>query len=216
MQHEQDNKGFSIIELLVVITIVAIISAVGYPNFMDWRKDREVRAATEKVAIMLAAVNTQAQRGYFPFVQFYVTPAKGTVKFYSKGMSQNTFSNILNAGNPLPCSMTNSGYWDNHKIDFFEKNIAVSIDGKGAVCFSKQGSHFKKEGKINNNINVSLEGRLTSDYIIICTTGNATVTGGKCATTQADGLDQPAYLVEWTRFGGISKFKWSGSVWTRQ
>ena len=51
--------------------------------------------------------------------------------------------------------------------------------------------------------------------MFIKTTENATVTGGKCATNQADGLVKPAYLVEWTRFGGISKFKWSGSVWTR-
>ena len=50
MQREQDIRGFTILELLVVITIVAVVSAVGYPNFMEWRKDREVRAAAEKVA----------------------------------------------------------------------------------------------------------------------------------------------------------------------
>ena len=36
MQQKQDIKGFTILELLVVITIVAIVSAVGYPNFMEW------------------------------------------------------------------------------------------------------------------------------------------------------------------------------------
>ena len=72
MQLKQDTKGFTILELLVVITIVAVVSAVGYPNFMDWRKDREVRAATEKVASMLTGISTQAQKGYFPFVQFQV------------------------------------------------------------------------------------------------------------------------------------------------
>jgi|TARA_B100000929_G_scaffold26403_1_gene19631 prepilin-type N-terminal cleavage/methylation domain-containing protein len=220
VQQKQNIKGFTILELLVVITIVAVVSAVGYPNFMDWRKDREVRAATEDVTSMLSSINTQAQRGYFPLVQFYVVPSVAClsnckVKFYSKGMSQDSLSNILNAGNPVLCTMTNSGTWNNHQVDFSEKKISVHIADKGAVCFSKDGSYFTKEGRIKNNLNVSLEGRLTSDYIVICTTENATVTGGKCATNQADGLVKPAYLVEWTRFGGISKFKWSGSVWTR-
>ena len=68
MQQDQNIKGFTILELLVVITIVAVISAVGYPNFMDWRKDRVVRAAAEKVATMLTGISTQAQKGYFPLM----------------------------------------------------------------------------------------------------------------------------------------------------
>ena len=61
MQLKQDIKGFTILELLVVITIVAVVSAVGYPNFMDWREDRELRAATEKVSAMITNINTQLQ-----------------------------------------------------------------------------------------------------------------------------------------------------------
>ena len=56
MQLKQDIKGFTILELLVVITIVAVISAVGYPNFMDWRKDREIRGSMEKVSSMLRSI----------------------------------------------------------------------------------------------------------------------------------------------------------------
>ena len=96
MQLKQDIKGFTILELLVVITIVAIVSAVGYPNFMDWRKDREVRAAAEKVASMLTGISTQAQKGYFPFVQFQVKPLTGSVQFTSNGMTQDTMSIKLN------------------------------------------------------------------------------------------------------------------------
>ena len=39
---------------------------------MDWRKDREVRLAVEKVTTMLKSINTQAQRGNFAVVQLYV------------------------------------------------------------------------------------------------------------------------------------------------
>ena len=74
MQQKQDIKGFTILELLVVITIVAIVSAVGYPNFMEWSEDRKVRKASEQIASMLTNINTQLQRDNFQYVQFQIIP----------------------------------------------------------------------------------------------------------------------------------------------
>ena len=74
MQQKQDIKGFTILELLVVITIVAIVSAVGYPNFMEWSEDRKVRKASEQIASMITNINTQLQRGNFKYVQFQIAP----------------------------------------------------------------------------------------------------------------------------------------------
>ena len=34
-------KGFTLLEILVVLSIIAIISTVAYQPFQDWRKDRE-------------------------------------------------------------------------------------------------------------------------------------------------------------------------------
>ena len=116
-------------------------------------------------------------------------------------------------------------YWDhrgedntNIEVSSFKldlNRISFDLTQKSAVCFSKDTRYFLKEGKLSKQLNVSIEGRLTNNYIIICTTENANKSGGKCATTQADGLEKPAYLVEWNRFGNISKFKWGGSAWNR-
>ena len=95
----------------------------------------------------------------------------------------------------------------------YKRQTHISKDG--AVCFSKDGSYFKAHGTLKNNLNVTVENRSTNQYLILCTTSNAS-NGGKCPLDQAGGLEKPAYLVEWTRFGNISKFKWSGSDWTRQ
>ena len=216
MQQDQNIKGFTILELLVVITIVAIVSAVAYPNFSDWRQDRELRAAMEKASTMLSSVNTLSQRGNYPFVQFRVTPnGTSSTKFVSKGMDATSLSIKLNNARTIECNTSSGSYWDNNQVDETTKKISTHISKDGAVCFSKDGSYFKAHGTLKNNLNVTVENRSTNQYLILCTTSNAS-NGGKCPLDQGGGLEKPAYLVEWTRFGNISKFKWSGSDWTRQ
>ena len=97
MKQNQDIKGFTLLELLVVIVIISVISAVGYPKFTSWKKDREIRYAAEKVANLLTSISTQAHRGSYPFVQFYIKPSPSTskVEFITKGQTPekyNTYS----------------------------------------------------------------------------------------------------------------------------
>ena len=221
MKQNQDIKGFTLLELLVVIVIISVVSAVGYPKFTSWKKDREIRYAAEKVANLLTSISTQAQRGSYPFVQFYIDPSGSKVEFITKGQTPENFNTNLNEGKKPECSTKSSGVFDNNEFDKYDsedEKISVQMNLVGTVCFSQNGTYFEKEGRLtsSNNPNVSIEGRLSNNYVIICSKDNAAKTGKKCATTKGDGLEKPAYLVEWSRFGNISKFKWSGSVWTRQ
>ena len=40
---DEKIKGFNLLELIVVVVIIGVISAIGYPKFSDWRLDRETR-----------------------------------------------------------------------------------------------------------------------------------------------------------------------------
>ena len=214
MKQNQDIKGFTLLELLVVIVIISVVSAVGYPKFTSWKKDREIRYAAEKVANLLTSISTQAHRGSYPFVQFYIKPSKSKVEFITKGQSTEQYNDNLNQGDEPECLTTT--VFDNNEFDKYDsedEKIFVQIDEVGTVCFSQNGTYFKKGGRMFGNLNVSIEGRLSDNYVIICS--NDIVGKTKCPTTKGDGLEKPAYLVEWSRFGNISKFKWSGSVWTR-
>ena len=114
MLQDRDIRGFTLLELLVVIALVSIISAVAYPNFSSWKTEREVRSATEKIAGMVSNVATQTQRGTFAYSQFWIVPIQNqSTIFFSKGMKKKTFTNLINSGTAPNCSRVKNGYWDN-------------------------------------------------------------------------------------------------------
>ena len=239
MQQDQDIKGFTILELLVVIAIIAIISAVAFPSFSKWSSERKVRAATEKVASMISNIATQTQRGNLAYSQLMVlaVPNQSSI-FVTKGMGDKNFKNKLEQGQ-INCPVSPTGYWDDfgkptkniqglnfsEYYEFFnpedkvigESKIAVHFTLPSAICFGKGGNYYKATNALSkvSNANVVIEGSSTPNYIIICTYKNAQKNGNKCPT-RGKALEKPAYLVKWSRFGNVSKFKWSGSDWNRQ
>ena len=66
---DEKIKGFNVLELIIVIAIIGVLSAVAYPNFSDWRKDRETRSAVVKIKSLIEGINAQVQRGQYAFVQ---------------------------------------------------------------------------------------------------------------------------------------------------
>ena len=239
MQQDQDIKGFTILELLVVIAIIAIISAVAFPSFSKWSSERKVRAATEKVASMISNIATQTQRGNLAYSQLMVlaVPQQSSI-FVTKGMGDKNFKDKLEKGQ-INCPVSPTGYWDDfgkptkniqglnfsEYYEFFnpedkvigESKIAVHFTLPSAICFGKGGNYYKATNALSkvSNTNVVIEGSSTPNYIIICTYKNAQKNGNKCPT-RGKALEKPAYLVKWSRFGNVSKFKWNGSDWNRQ
>ena len=66
---EKNIKGFTILELLVVIVIISVISAAAYPNFSSWQKERKVRGAAVEIKNLFTNISSQVQRGMYAFVQ---------------------------------------------------------------------------------------------------------------------------------------------------
>tara|TARA_A100001011_G_scaffold348153_1_gene385783 strand:- start:1336 stop:1992 length:657 start_codon:yes stop_codon:yes gene_type:complete len=216
VQQKQEIKGFTILELLVVITIVAVVSAVGYPNFMEWSEDRKVRKASEQISSMITNINTQLQRGNFQYVQFEIIPGgTSSTTIRTKGIYQDTYSAKMNSGG-IDCSKAKN-YWDetaqNIVID-----TPVHTDKQGSVCFSKDGTKFSQTGSLENQYRFFVNGEEVEDYVVVCSKSNAEKIGGKCDLKKLgkkDGLKKPVYLVLWSRFGTVTKYKLgSKSDWT--
>ena len=204
MQQKQDIKGFTILELLVVITIVAIVSAVGYPNFMEWSEDRKVRKASEQIASMLTNINTQLQRGNFQYVQFQIYGSGTSRRLITKGIYQDTYSAKMNSQGGIQCSKDNA-YWD-EVVQAIEIDVQAHTDKFGAVCFSKDGTKFLQTGSLQNQFRLKINGEDVQDYVVVCGKSNS------CDVTGT--LEKPSYLVLWSRFGTVTKYKRGKSDWT--
>ena len=215
---EKNIKGFNLIELLIVITIISVISAVAYPNFSSWKKAREVRGAAVKIKSLFTNINSQVQRGLYGFVQVEVKATTGEVKVISKGMKLSNLSSKINDSDDAwntdqtsRCALDQD--WDDEgdKSNKLEVNslefddIAVNFEAKsGTVCFSKDGTWYSRAEKFESSV-----------AFYICAVKNNTkcnVEDGKPQTAgKEDDLEDNLFALNWSRFGNITLEKWSKS-----
>ena len=91
-------KGFNILELLVVMAIIAVVSATAYPQFNTWNKEREVRRAVEEIKSLMKNIFTQTERGTFGFVQVQFENTSEGLVVTSKGMTMQSLATKMNNG----------------------------------------------------------------------------------------------------------------------
>ncbi len=228
---EKKVRGFSLLELLVVVTIIGIISSISFVPFMKWRGDRLVRTEALNVTSVIKDIFAQVQRGQYSFVQFEVKKDGDTFSISSNGMGITKFTDLVRdkySGSALRpfhkyaerCDETFS--WDHagaraadaniltvNEIFIDATEVSLGIDGAtsipdegGTVCFSKDGSYYAPGGMF-------LDGSTTNERLYICS-------GSAGCTFTGEVPDQKNFFaLEWSRFGNISLYKWNNG-WVTQ
>ena len=242
---DEKIKGFNILELLIVIAIIGVLSAVAYPNFSNWQKDRETRSDVVEIKSLIEGINAQVQRGQYAFVQVDVEEGELLVSgddgliVTSKGMKPKTLATLLNTGGSdwwvkpnERCNNVDQAYWDEDpdpdrdqiidldKIEVRQitlDNVATTWrEDKGAVCFGKNDQWYSGNGKLVS----SSGGDVSVDsYLFIC---NRSRTRSQCDIDNVTGEPTTEhdylYVIEWSRFGNIKLEKWNkrDSEWIEQ
>ena len=226
-------KGFTIFEVLIVLVLVGIISGIAYPNFSQWRKDRAVKNAAEKIRGIFLSTNAQVQRGLYGFAQVYISPNVDDVdaddpeilsfRFVSRGMKQKSIPQRKSDNQDIwndsaeRCLMESGGqegdFWDDdgevsNKPEvgaFTLEDVSLNITDAAAVCFSKDGSLYGTNGGFIND-NAFFGSSVWAIYI--CDGKN-----GECIIDEDEDEDgeteSVTYALSWSRFGNVTLYKYN-------
>jgi len=236
---DEKTKGFNILELIVVLLIVGIVSALGYPEISKWRKDREVKSFAIATKTLIEGIVAQVQRGQYAFVQVRVDEIAETqdedsdrvLTITSKGMKPETLANFLNdresawrtnaAGR---CNIEDPDYWDadggtDDLIEVREiqvENLATTFRGSGdseaigAICFGKNDQWFSGAGQL-------AVGGVPDSALFICDIGVDRNTCEVNDTGSPEVEHRYLYSIEWSRFGNVVLERWNSNAgWVTQ
>ena len=92
---DENIKGFNLIELLVVVILIGVVSAIGYPNFNNWRSERETKDSVIKIKSLIDGINAQVQRGRYAFVQVHILDNKKEIIVTSRGMKPEKLASLM-------------------------------------------------------------------------------------------------------------------------
>jgi len=64
MKKNMKNAGFTLMEAMIVVAIIAILAAISIPNFLSWRRNAELRAGAEELhsAVQLTKLRAVKER----------------------------------------------------------------------------------------------------------------------------------------------------------
>ena len=107
---KQKHNGFTIIELLVTITLIGILSAFAFPNIASWITKREVKKEVYEVVAYIQERKSEVTNGKYGMTQLRLKP---NLEVYT--MSLQNFSNTYHS------ISSNSSYKRNYQCDYGTK-----------------------------------------------------------------------------------------------
>tara|TARA_B100000989_G_C19522284_1_gene464832 strand:- start:1989 stop:2675 length:687 start_codon:yes stop_codon:yes gene_type:complete len=207
----KNNKGFTTLEVIVVLCIIGIISAISYPALDSWNKGREVKSDMLKAVGIFDNINSQVQRGLYSYVQVLIISSENKLKIISRGMSADTLGDKISTDGDFR-KASERCYLDDDKWDDDGQtaqrpevgmveldDITTDFSGNEAICFSKDGRWYSTSEHFDGENSLLLygEGGFCDDHLDPQNT-KAVEKGPQCE-----------YRIAWSRFGNIKLEKWN-------
>jgi len=90
-------RGFTIVEVMIALTVLGVLIAFGAPGFVEWLQNQQIRAAADATLNGLQAARTEAVRTNQPVRFQFVTDLTSAC---SRVNDQQNFSWVVSTGDP--------------------------------------------------------------------------------------------------------------------
>ena len=155
------NKGFSLIELIIVMAILGVMAAIAAPNFTRYRDNTNLREAARDIS---SDIQLYKQRAMAENVRYRITFNSGANNY----VVQRTTTAAPNVFNTLLTKDIGSG-------NAIETSAAANFGGNPYVTFLPRGTIEEAAGSLTLRhktrlstaaINVSMMGRANVQYTL--------------------------------------------------
>ena len=107
LRQESHHKAFTILELLVVLAVLGVFSAIAYPNISSWITDREVKKEVYETVAFIKERKAEVTSGKYGMTQIVLKP---NLEVYTMS-PQNFFNTYQDIS-------SNSSYKSNRQCDY--------------------------------------------------------------------------------------------------
>jgi prepilin-type N-terminal cleavage/methylation domain-containing protein len=156
-------KGFTIIELLVVLAVIGVFAGFAYPNISNWITDREVRKETLEIVSQVKEIKSKVVSGEYKLgmVHFQRKGNKSYSILYKRYMNRDDYAYNYSGSTYVSGNSINTCDYDDRKMKYqklpdYLSTTVTAWAGK-YMCISTDGTkngyfHLKDPETNRSNI----------------------------------------------------------------
>ena len=166
MLKQKINRGFTIIEILVVIVIIIIFVIIVYPNINSWATDREVKKEVYRLTTYIERKKAETDSGKYAMTRIWISDKPESGKSKDWQMSNEEWNRQMANGqlSARACPNPKSQYTNTNSSDTFEWDHSKVISSRKHLCIDREGI-ISTDGENQNGIQEKA-------FIIVCSKSN--------------------------------------------
>jgi prepilin-type N-terminal cleavage/methylation domain-containing protein len=157
----KSNQGFTLIELIIAITVVGVLAAIALPSFRGWQQNAKYKEAARDVASVFMNTRTlaiSANRQHRVEVNVGASPDQYRVTKGNRAFNSSTWSDVVTPWTSF-----------SELVDLKANTDCDVATGTVTICFSPNGSSesqyiciLDKDGnkKFRSGVSSSVTGRV--------------------------------------------------------
>lgn len=101
--YTRTQQGFTLIELMITVTIIGILSAIAYPNYTDHVKKSRIQEATSFLSDERIKLEQyyQNNRKYTSYTLSTISPSSKFTAYFSSIPTQDAYKITVNGSGPV-------------------------------------------------------------------------------------------------------------------